>query len=195
MRVFLTLCRLSPIAVMLVLGGCYAALGGTVSSPISDTNVGTTQSPELDLGVIADFGDSQVFAAGRVGGVIIGNRLNDLVGEDRSRASAGGVVGFMVQQEPAKGERFGWDWQVALSYASLMPQNSDLEKPGTLLSIMIGPYFNGGKSLEEDPLKRLRGGITSGIAISRLDLLEETTWSIGFSFKFALWMDKEWGKR
>ena len=171
-------------------GGCYAALGGRVQVPLSDTSIGTTGGPEVDIGLLADFGDAQIFASSRVGGLIIG----DLGGKERSRELVGGVAGFMLEQKPSRGSRIpGLDWRVAFSYASLLPENSDLEKSGTLVSLMIGPNFKTGSPNERNPLKRFRGGYAPGITISRLSLSEETTWSIGFSFKLMLWMDKNWG--
>lgn len=81
------------------------------------------------------------------------------------------------------------DWRVALLYTPLPAQNSDLEKSGTLVSIMVGPSFKGGKQYDKRPEMRLQGGLAPGIVISRLDLDEEITWSIGFSFKLMLWQD------
>ncbi len=181
MRTTPTPYTLLPIATTILLGGCYAALGARIQAPLSDTSVGVTAGPELDLGLLADFGDSQIFAGGRLGGIG--------VGEDHL---VGGFAGFMLEQAPPMSNRFGWNWRVAFSYASLIPDDSDLELPGTLVSIMIGPNFSG---ISRDPgegQQWLRGGGATGIVVSRLNLSEETTWNIGFSLKITSWLDTKY---
>lgn len=77
----------------------------------------------------------------------------------------------------------GRDFRIALLMAGIDPL--DGSNSGTLTTLMIGPNFK-----KKYPTKAgLTIGLSPSVTISRLDIGDEITWSLGLNFRAMSWLN------
>ncbi len=162
---------------ILLCSGCYASLNAGIDTPVSElSRAKSVVNATVDTGLLVDFG---------VGQIVISNRLGYYLNADGVQAELiGGVGEFMVEQvtpDVREGNGRGRDFRVALLMASVRP--IDDGDTGTLTTLMIGPNFK--KDFRVN--KWFHAGLSPSVAISRLALGREVTWSLGLNFRALSW--------
>ena len=165
------------LGISLICSGCYASLNAGVDTSVSElSRAKSAANASVDLGLLVDFG---------VGQTIVSVRNGYYLNADGVQAELiGGVGEFMIEQvtpDAWKGNGRGRDFRVALLMASVRP--IDDRDTGTLTTLMIGPNFK--KDFRVN--KWFHAGLNPSVAISRLDLGQEVTWSLGLNFRALSW--------
>lgn len=168
-----------PLALLLSGVGCYASLNTGFDTPASElSRAKSAVNATVDTGLVANFD---------VGQLILSSRLGYYLNADGVQAELiGGVGEFMVEQvmpDTRNGDGRGRDFRVALLMASVRPL--DDSATGTLTTLMIGPNFK----KKYRTKAKLNVGLSPSVTISRLDLGEEITWTLGLNFRALSWVN------